>query len=128
MKKSSKCVFLIQQLNSLLLPIQSKTDRKQVRFSSFEEQIRSNNAVSFIDAFVDKLDLPKLKITTKTIKTEGRPVFENSGYLRPYLYGYFNGLGSSRKLESEYVRNIELHLAPMWPAAQLPQQCRFSKG
>ncbi len=39
MKKSSKCVFLIQQLNSLLLPIQSITDRNQVHFSSFEEQI-----------------------------------------------------------------------------------------
>lgn len=91
------------------MPIQSKTDRNQVRFSSFEDQIRSDNAVRFIDSFVDKLDLSKLEFTTQTIKTEGRPAFEHSVYLKLYLYGYLNGLRSSRKLERECFRNIEVH-------------------
>jgi transposase len=91
------------------LPIQSKTDRNQIRFSSFEEQISIDNPVRFIDAFVDKLDLTKLDFISQTVKTEGRPTFEHSIYLKLYLYGYLNGLRSSRKLERECVRNIEVH-------------------
>ncbi len=93
----------------LALPIQSKLDRYQIRFSSFEDQINTENPIRFIDAFVDKLDLQKLEFTTKTVKTEGRPAFEHSVYLKLYIYGYLNGLRSSRKLERECVRNIEVH-------------------
>ena len=91
------------------MPIQSKTDRYQIRFSSFEEQISADNPVRFIDAFVDKLDLSKFEFSTQTIKNEGRPTFEYAVYLKLYLYGYLNGLRSSRKLERECVRNIEVH-------------------
>jgi transposase len=91
------------------LPIQSKTDRNQVQFSSFEERISKDNPVRFIDAFVDKLDLTKLDFISQTVKTEGRPAFEHAVYLKLYLYGYLNGLRSSRKLERECVRNIEVH-------------------
>ena len=91
------------------MPIQSKLDRYQIRFSSFEDQINTENPIRFIDAFVDKLDLQKLEFTTKTVKTEGRPAFEHSVYLKLYIYGYLNGLRSSRKLERECVRNIEVH-------------------
>lgn len=91
------------------MPIQSKTDRNQVQFSSFEERISKDNPVRFIDAFVDKLDLTKLDFISQTVKTEGRPAFEHAVYLKLYLYGYLNGLRSSRKLERECVRNIEVH-------------------
>ena len=80
-----------------------------MRISSFDEQISSDNPARFIDAFVDKLDLTKLAFVPQNIKTEGRPTFEYSVYLKLYLYGYLNGLRSSRKLERECVRNVEVH-------------------
>ncbi len=91
------------------MPLQRKTDRFEIRFLSFEEHISPDNSVRFIDAFVDKLELNKLGFAAQTIKTEGRPAFEQSAFLKLYLYGYLNGLRSSRKLERECVRNIELH-------------------
>ena len=91
------------------MPIQSKSDRYQLRLCSFDEYITSENPVRFIDAFVDKLELSKLEFTTQTIKTEGRPAFEQAVFLKLYLYGYLNGLRSSRKLERECLRNVELH-------------------
>ena len=91
------------------MPIQSKSNRNQLLISSLEEQISTDNAVRFIDAFVEKLELSKLEFKTQSIKTEGRPTFEQSVYLKLYLYGYLNGLRSSRKLERECIRNIEVH-------------------
>lgn len=91
------------------MPIQSKTDRYQIRFSSFEEQISADNPVRFIDAFVDKLNLSKLEFAAETIKNEGRPAFEQTAFLKLYLYGYLNGVRSSRRLERECERNLELH-------------------
>ncbi|MEG2101957.1 MAG: transposase [Flavobacterium sp.] len=44
----------------------------------------------------------------RTSKTEGRPSFNTKIFLKIYLYGYLNGLRSSRKLEKESIRNIEL--------------------
>ncbi len=90
------------------MPLQSKTNRHQISFSSLDECIATDNAVRFIDAFVDKLDLSKLLFVAKSVKTEGRPSFEQSVFLELYLYGYLNGLRSSRKLERECARNVEL--------------------
>ena len=67
-----------------------------------------DNPVRFIDAFVEQLDLLKLGFEVKTLKNEGRPSFESVTLLRIYLYGYLNGLRSSRRLETECCRNIEL--------------------
>lgn len=80
-----------------------------MRFFSPEEQISTENPVRFIDAFVDKLDLSQLSFQAQTIKTEGRPAFEQASFLKLYLYGYLNGLRSSRRLERESMRNLELH-------------------
>ncbi|MGB3084038.1 MAG: transposase [Saprospiraceae bacterium] len=60
------------------------------------------------DLFVEQFDLLKLGFDVKTLKNEGRPSFESSTLLKIYLYGYLNGLRSSRRLESECCRNIEL--------------------
>jgi transposase len=68
--------------------------------------IGKNNPVRVMDAFVDKLDLSKLGFQTREIKTEGRPSFENAVFMKIYLYGYINGIRSSRKLEGELLRNI----------------------
>ena len=82
--------------------------RLQMQMSSLEDSIDQENPVRFIDAFVDQLDLLKIGFDVKTLKTEGRPSFEASTLLKIYLYGYLNGLRSSRRLESECIRNIEL--------------------
>ena len=50
----------------------------------------------------------KLGFPFQTIKKEGRPSDNNQLFLKIYLYGYLNGITSSRKLEKECFRNIEL--------------------
>jgi transposase len=90
------------------MPIQAKIDRFQMQFNSLEDSIGQDNPVRFLDAFVDKLELKELQFVQTSIKTEGRPAFEPATFLKLYLYGYLNGLRSSRKLERECVRNIEL--------------------
>ena len=82
--------------------------RLQMQMSSLEDSIGQDNPVRFIDAFVEQLDLLKLGFEVKTLKNEGRPSFESATLLRIYLYGYLNGLRSSRRLETECCRNIEL--------------------
>jgi len=49
-----------------------------------------------------------LGFVVNEIKTEGRPAFNPKVFLKIYLYGYLNGLRSSRKLEKECKRNVEL--------------------
>lgn len=90
-------------------------NRHQISFSSIEEQIEPDNAVRFIEAFVEQLDLKQLGYHFNTLKTEGRPPFHPKVFLKLYLYGYLNGIRSSRRLEKECKRNIELH----WLLGQL---------
>ena len=68
----------------------------------------TNNPVRFTDAFSGQLDLVKLGFIINTLKVEGRPIYQSSIFIRIYLYGYLNGIRSSRKLEREYTRNIEI--------------------
>ena len=77
-------------------------------FSSLEEHIAADNPTRFIDAFVATIALKSLGFEVQTLKTEGRPSFDTKIFLKLYLYGYLNGLRSSRKLEKECVRNIEM--------------------
>lgn len=84
-------------------------NRHQIFFSTLDEQVGIDNAARLIDAFVDKLDLQKLCFINTMHKSEGRPPFAPSVLLKLYLYGYLNKIRSSRKLEKECVRNIELH-------------------
>ena len=82
--------------------------RNQMVFSSLEDSILEDNSVRFIETFVENIDLKALGFELQTIKSEGRPSFDTKIFLKIYLYGYLNGLRSSRKLEKECVRNIEL--------------------
>ncbi len=82
--------------------------RHQMRISSLEDAISSENQVRFIDAFVAHIDLLKLGFSVQILKKEGRPSYNNQVFLKIYLYGYLNGLRSSRKLEKECFRNIEM--------------------
>jgi transposase len=83
-------------------------NRYQSYFSTLEDQVSAENSVRLIDAFVDKLDLQKLGFTNTLYKSEGRPPFAPQVLLKLYLYGYLNKIRSSRKLERECSRNIEL--------------------
>ncbi|MEC5158616.1 transposase [Chryseobacterium sp. MP_3.2] len=82
--------------------------RNQMVFTSLEDSISEDNSVRFVDAFVENIDLKALGFVLQTLKPEGRPSFNTKTFLKIYLYGYLNGLRSSRKLERECVRNIEL--------------------
>jgi len=86
----------------------SGISRHQMRISSLEDAIALDNQVRFIDAFVSFVDLAKLGFAVQTIKGEGRPSYDSKMFLKIYLYGYLNGLRSSRKLANECFRNIEM--------------------
>ena len=83
-------------------------NRNQTYFITLDAQLAADNAVRLIDAFVDKLDLQKLGFNKTNPKAEGRPGYAPQVLLKLYLYGYLNKLRSSRKLEKECSRNIEL--------------------
>jgi transposase len=82
--------------------------RHQTYFSTLENQVSADNPVRLIDSFVDKLHLQKLGFTKTVHKSEGRPPYAPAVLLKLYLYGYLNKIRSSRKLEKECSRNIEL--------------------
>jgi transposase len=69
--------------------------RYQMRFSSLEELISTDNQVRFIDAFVMYLYFYKLGFTAKTIKSQGCPSYDTKVFLKIYLYGYLGGIRSS---------------------------------
>lgn len=93
------------------MPIINGFDRCQITFMSLEDSIAADNEVRFIDAFVDKLDLKQLGVQSLTQSEKqkaGRAAYSDALFLKLYLYAYLNGLRSSRRLEREAVRNIEL--------------------
>jgi transposase len=77
---------------------------------SVDEYVEANNPVRFIDAYVDNLDLIALGFMHAVPKDTGRPGYTPADMLKLYIYGYLNKIRSSRKLEQETHRNVEL----MW--------------
>jgi len=75
---------------------------------SVEDYITAENPVRFLDAFVDQLDITKLGFCHSEIKETGRPPYNPKDLLKLYLYGYLNRIRSSRLLERETQRNIEI--------------------
>jgi transposase len=82
--------------------------RQQTYFATLEDQVACDNPVRLMDAFIDKLDLQQLGFGKTVYPSEGRPPFAPQVLLKLYLYGYLNKIRSSRKLERECSRNIEL--------------------
>ena len=74
-----------------------------------DDYVTEENPVRVIDAYIDSLEMAKLGIKATPAET-GRPSYHPKDMLKLYIYGYFNRLRSSRKLETETKRNIEL----MW--------------
>lgn len=75
---------------------------------SLETSIGKDNPVRFVDAFVEQLEMARLGFSMVESKIEGRPAFRPQTFLKLYLYGYLNGLRSSRRLEKETIRNVEV--------------------
>jgi len=75
---------------------------------SLDDYIAPDNAVRVVDAFVNKLDLKGLGFDRAEPSTTGRPGYQPATLLKIYVYGYLNRLQSSRRLERESHRNVEL--------------------
>ncbi len=73
-----------------------------------DEYVGQENQVRFIDAFVSRLDLEVLGFAHATPPVAGRPPYHPGDMLRLYIYGYLHKIRSSRKLERETHRNVEL--------------------
>jgi len=79
-----------------------------------DDYIGEDNAVRVIDVFIDELDLSGLGFRTDPQDT-GRPAYNPATLLKIYVYGYLNRVQSSRRLEREAQRNVEL----MWLTGRL---------
>jgi transposase len=75
-----------------------------------DDYVRPDNPVRFLDAFVGQLDLGALGFQRAAPAETGRPGYDPGDLLRLYLYGYLHRIRSSRRLEQETHRNVEL----MW--------------
>jgi transposase len=93
------------------------TDREQSTLfpECLEDWIDENNPVRVIDVLVDELDLAELGFDGVAPETTGRPAYHPSVLLKLYIYGYLNRVQSSRRLEREALRNVEV----MWLTGRL---------
>ena len=82
--------------------------------SMLEDYVDEDNPVRVVDAFVDELDLDALGFELVPAAT-GRPAYHPAMLLKLYVYGYLNRVQSSRRLEREAQRNVEL----MWLTGKL---------
>ena len=92
-------------------------DRRQAWLlpGSLDDYVTEDNPVRIVEAFIDELDLGTLGFAGIQPAVTGRPAYHPSTLLKIYLYGYLNRLQSSRRLERETQRNIEL----MWLTGRL---------
>jgi transposase len=80
-----------------------------------EDWIGADNPVRVVDVFVDELDLGALGFERVEARATGRPGYQASDLLKLYIYGYLNRVQSSRRLEREAGRNVEV----MWLTGRL---------
>ena len=80
-----------------------------------EDWVDENNPVRVIDVFVDNLDLADLGFAGVDPQSTGRPSYHPAVLLKLYVYGYLNAVQSSRRLEREANRNVEV----MWLTRRL---------
>lgn len=101
--------------------IQINTREQQELFPiCFDEMIEEESPVRLFDRFVDSLDLASMGFSKSIPAKEGRPAYDPRDLLKLYLYGYFYGIRSSRKLARECCVNIEV----MWLINQLKPDFR----
>lgn len=88
------------------------TGQERTQISMFpaimDDYVTEDNPVRVIDAFVDGLDMASLGFEKAALKDTGRPPYAPQDLLKLYIYGYFNRVRSSRRLEKECYRNLEV--------------------
>ena len=92
-------------------------DRSQVTLQPecLDDYLAEDNPVRVVDVFVDELSLEKLGFEGAQPAATGRPSYHPAVLLKIYIYGYLNQVQSSRRLEREAQRNVEL----MWLTGRL---------
>ncbi|MEO1282926.1 MAG: transposase, partial [Pseudomonadota bacterium] len=80
-----------------------------------EDWVDESNPVRVIEAYVESLDLGGLGFSGVEAKSTGRPAYHPAVLLKLYIYGYLNAVQSSRRLEREAGRNVEV----MWLLGRL---------
>ena len=92
-------------------------DRTQVSLlpDCVDDYVGTDNPVRVIEAFVEQLDLREMGFESVDPESTGRPAYHPSVLLKIYIYGYLNRVQSSRRLEQETQRNLEL----MWLTGRL---------
>jgi transposase len=78
-----------------------------------DDYVAEDNPVRAIDVFVDELDLRGLGFEGVVAETTGRPAYHPATMLKIYVYGYVSQIQSSRRLERQTARNVEM----MWLSA-----------
>jgi transposase len=94
------------------MPFISGTNRAEVLLfpEAIDDYITAENPVRFIDAFISSLDLAEMGFVRAQPAATGRPAYHPADLLKLYVYGYLNRVRSSRMLEREATRNVEV----MW--------------
>ncbi len=92
-------------------------DRRQDHLlpALLDDYVSTDDPVRAVEAFIDALDLKSLEFAGMTPAKTGRPAYHPATMLKIYLYGYLNRIPSSRRLEREAQRNVEL----MWLTGRL---------
>lgn len=75
---------------------------------SIDEYVSDNNSIRIIDEYINQLDLKRLGFKRAVNPSTGRPPYHPKDMLKLYLYGYLNRIRSSRRLEQEAIRNLEV--------------------
>lgn len=88
----------------------SGEDRNKISIlpPSIDEYVTEDNPVRVIDVFVNNLDIVALGFNHSELNATGRPPYASQDMLKLYIYGYFNRIRSSRFLERETYRNLEV--------------------
>jgi transposase len=96
--------------------VEGEDRRQRVLLPEFlDDYVAEDNPVRAIDVFVDELDLQALRFAGVVPEAMGRPAYHPATMLKIYVYGYINQIQSSRRLERETARNVEV----MWLTGRL---------
>jgi transposase len=85
-------------------------DRSQITLfpNRLDDYVAEDNPVRVVDAFVDQLDLGDLGFSRVVPHRTGHPIYRCSDLLKLHIYGYLNRVQSSRRIELEAMRNVEV--------------------
>jgi len=85
-------------------------DREQAAMlpDSIEDYVDNNNSVRVIEAYINSLNVIEMGFKSASLKETGRPPYDPKDLLKLYVYGYLNKIRSSRRLENETKRNLEV--------------------